>query len=185
MKNIYLIIGPSGSGKTTLTEALAKEHGLKTVWSYTTRPPRYEGEEGHIFVSDEEFDKLGEMCAYTEYNGYRYGVTSEIINQSDIYVIDPPGVEYMYDHYYGKKGMVPIFLDIDECVRARRMLDRGDNAKDVQKRILLDEKWFDPKTFEFPLGLTISDHDEEQTYNLTPEEVQQMAWKYICAVEEL
>lgn len=155
MKNIYLIVGASGSGKTTVTELLAHDHGLKTVWSYTTRPPRFKGEEGHIFVSEEEFDQLGEMCAYTEYNGYRYGVTSEIIDKSDIYVIDPPGVSFMKAHYKGSKGIVVVFLDISEEIRRKRMEARGDDPKAIERRLEMDRKWFDQSTFDFDVDFSM------------------------------
>lgn len=145
MNNIYLIIGPSGSGKTTIANELRDKYGLNVVESYTTRPPRYEGEGGHIFVSNEEFDKLGEMVAYTEYNGYRYGVTAEIVDACDIYVIDPPGVEHMRKHYHGAKGIVTIGLDVSETIRVLRMMKRGDSFDDILRRIEVDARWFDNK----------------------------------------
>ena len=67
MNNIFLIVGCSGSGKTTITEQLEMKYGLKSIQSYTTRPPRYDGEIGHTFISTEEFDKLVDICAYTEF----------------------------------------------------------------------------------------------------------------------
>jgi guanylate kinase len=142
MKNVYLIIGPSGSGKTSIANELQDVYGFKTVESYTTRPPRYKGERGHIFVTDEEFDKLGEMVAYTEYNGYRYGVTAEIIDANDIYVIDPPGVKHMRKHYHGRKGIVTIGLEVSETIRALRMMNRGDPLSDILKRLEIDAQWF-------------------------------------------
>ena len=54
-KGIYLIVGKSGSGKTTLVEAL-KKYGYTSIESYTTRPKRFEGETGHTFITEEEFD---------------------------------------------------------------------------------------------------------------------------------
>lgn len=183
MKNIYLIIGRSGSGKTTLTEMLAKEHGLKTVWSYTTRPARYEGEEGHIFVSEDEFDCLGEMCAYTEYGGYRYGVTSEIIDNSDLYVIDPPGVLYLKDRYKGSKGLITVFLDISRDICRQRMEARGDNPEVVQKRLDMDEGWFDSSKFGFSIDLTIRDGYWPEGCTLkpwSPETLSRYIWENIC-----
>lgn len=142
MKNIYCIVGPSGSGKTTVSKILERDYGMKLVESYTTRPPRYPDEEGHIFVSDEEFDALGEMCAYTEYDGYRYGVTPEVIDQNDIYVIDPYGVKYLNEHYHGDKGILSIRIgvDSDECLR--RMIARGDSPENAYKRLAHDMEAF-------------------------------------------
>lgn len=138
MKNIYCIVGPSGSGKTTVSKILERDYGLNLVESYTTRPPRYPDEEGHIFVSDEEFDALGEMCAYTEYDGHRYGVTPKVIDQNDIYVIDPFGLNFLRQRYPGEKTVVGIFISVDEEERKRRMRDRGDSEEKILKRILQD-----------------------------------------------
>lgn len=157
MRNIYLLVGPSGSGKTTIANELRDIYGFKVVESYTTRPPRYPGERGHIFVSDEEFDNLGEMCAYTEYNGYRYGVTREIIDECDIYVIDPPGVEYMQQRYHGGKGIVTIGLEVSETIRAIRMMNRGDSLIDILKRLEVDSKWFGDKGVKVIYSITCSE----------------------------
>lgn len=142
LKNIYLIVGPSGSGKTSIANELQTTYGYKAVESYTTRPPRYTGERGHIFVSDEEFDALGPMCAYTEYDGYRYGVTDDIIDSHDIYVIDPYGVKYLQEHYQGKKEILVIRFLVDEKQRIFRMKLRGDADKTINERILNDNKSF-------------------------------------------
>ena len=99
--NIYLIVGKSGTGKTTMVNRL--QNLGPQVQSYTTRPKRSEDETGHIFVTDEEFDKLQNICAYTEYNGYRYAATQEQVDDATFYVIDPEGVWYFVDHYKGEK----------------------------------------------------------------------------------
>ena len=163
MKNIYLIVGPSGVGKTTLVEKLAKEHGLKQVESYTTRAPRHPGETSHIFVSDEEFDKLGEMVAYTEYNGARYGVTSEIIDMHDLYVIDPFGVDYMLARYKGSKGVVVIWMLAEREEIYARMKARGDSKEQIEKRLAVDAKAFDRSKVKFNIDLMIHANGIDET----------------------
>ena len=153
LKNIYLIVGASGSGKTTLVEELERRYGYKAVQSYTTRPPRYDGETGHIFVSKEEFDSLGQMIAYTKYNGFEYGVNQAVVDSHDLYVIDPPGVQYMLEKYSGKKRIVVIGLPCDEIIRKYRMLNRGDSAEKVESRLTLDREVFDFSRFTFPLDM--------------------------------
>lgn len=142
LKNIYLIAGPSGSGKSSIARSLTKQYGLKEVSSYTERPPRYEGESGHVFVTPEEFDAAGKMCAFTVYNGYRYGVPEQTVEDSDIYVIDPAGIKYMWEHYSGKKEIVVIGIYAPEEDRSARMLERGDDPANVEKRLDLDQKAF-------------------------------------------
>ena len=62
-KNIFLVMGESGSGKDTITKELSNKYGLKVLKSYTTRPKRYDDEDTHIFISEEEFDNLENRCA--------------------------------------------------------------------------------------------------------------------------
>ena len=127
MKNIYLIVGCSGSGKTAITEKLEELYNLKSIQSYTTRPPRYDGEKGHTFISNEEFDKLTDMVAYTEFAGNRYCATAEQVENNDLYVIDPNGIDYFIKSYKGKKMPKIIFIDSDLTTRYDRMVKRAED----------------------------------------------------------
>ena len=123
---------------------LEEKYRLKQVLSYTERPPRFEGEGGHTFVTPEEFDKLKNLCAYTVFDGHRYGVPAEMVEVSDIYVIDPAGVAYMKEHYSGKKGVKVIGLFAAEEVCKRRMRARGDSKEAVNERLAHDRTAFAP-----------------------------------------
>ena len=127
-KNIYLFVAQSGCGKTTITESLENNHDLKSIQSYTTRPQRCNGETGHIFVSDEEFDKLENLVAYTLFNNYRYATTAEQVDTHDLYVIDPKGVEYFKEHYKGEKGIKIIYLTSPLTTRYERMVVRAKHS---------------------------------------------------------
>ena len=130
MKNIYLIVGCSGSGKTAITEKLEELYNLKSIQSYTTRPPRYDGETGHTFISNEEFDKLVDICGYTEFAGNRYCSTAEQVENNDLYVIDPNGVDYFIKSYKGKKTPKIIYINSDLNVRYERMVKRAEENGD-------------------------------------------------------
>ncbi len=112
MKNIYLIVGQSGSGKSTMAESLESTYGIKIIQSYTTRPKRYDNEKGHIFVSDEEFDNLKDIVAFTEFCGYRYCATAEQIESNDLYIIDPAGVKSIDAFYEGNKQIKIIYIKL-------------------------------------------------------------------------
>ena len=58
MNGIILLAGKSGSGKSSVVEYLYKKYGLREVLSYTTRPKRSKNDNTHIFVTDEEFDRI-------------------------------------------------------------------------------------------------------------------------------
>lgn len=127
MKNIYLIVAPSGAGKTTVTELLETNYGFKSIQSYTTRPPRYDGETGHIFVSDKDFDKLTDIVAFTEFAGNRYCATAQQVEESNLYVIDPKGVEYFKKSYKGSKQIKIIYIESDITTRYERMKKRAED----------------------------------------------------------
>lgn len=140
--NFILLMGKSGSGKTTIANELYNRYGLSSIESYTTRPPRYKGEKGHTFISDEEFDELEDMVAYTDFNGYRYCATSEQVEDNQIYIIDPAGVEYFDEHYVGNKDVIVVYLDVDDQTCFERMVaDRGE--KEASERLLNDALAFD------------------------------------------
>lgn len=125
MKNIYLLVGESGSGKTTIQEELSEQYRLKPVVSYTTRKPRYEGEDNHIFVSDEEYDTLKDIVAETVYRGKRYCATASQVAKCDLYTIDPEGIKSLKENYKGKKGLKVIYISSPLHTRYVRMHNQG------------------------------------------------------------
>lgn len=136
---LYLFVGKSASGKTTVADLLESKYGFKQVWSLTTRPPRYEGETGHVFVSEEEFFNSGKLAAYTFYNDNHYGTTFDQLNECSIYVIDPKGVETLLSKYIGRP-IVILYFNASVYTRIHRMLDRGDSDTQIIGRLLEDEK---------------------------------------------
>lgn len=96
-----------------------------------------------MFVTPEQFDAAGKMCAFTFYNGYRYGVPESVIEENDIYVIDPAGIRYMQERYSGSKDVVVIAIYASLEERAVRMLERGDAPAAVKDRLQTDGKGFE------------------------------------------
>ena len=142
MNTIFLIIGESGSGKDYLVNILCDKYGYKKLKSYTTREPRYEGEDSHIFVYDAVFSSL-DLCAYTSIHGNRYGATQEQVDEADFYIIDPDGLNYMRDHYKGTKQLVPIYIKVSKFRRFCRMVKRGSTFKQALERIKEDKYRFE------------------------------------------
>ena len=143
-KPLFLFVGKSASGKTTIAEILEQKYDHKQVYSYTTRPPRYEGEIGHMFINDDEFNNLEDLVAYTEYNGYKYGTTSEQLDECSIYVVDVPGVETLLQNYKTNRPICIFYFDATVYTRITRMLDRDDSDINIISRLLQDEKsdWY-------------------------------------------
>ena len=138
---ITLLVGKSGSGKTTIANTL-KSFGYKQINSYTTRKPRIPNEEGHIFLTDAEFNQLTDLVGYTEYGGNRYCATSKQVDENNIYVIDPAGVTYFKEKYSGVKDVIVIYINSGTILRFIRMLKRGDTVLAAIKRLWIDHKKF-------------------------------------------
>lgn len=138
---LFLFVGKSGSGKSYIASMFEQTHGLVQVNSYCTRPPRYEGEIGHRFVSKEDFDKLGEFAAYTLYNGYEYATTFKQLEESDIYVIDPNGVDTLMKNVKNKsdRPIRIIYFDAAVSTRIERMVKRGDSDMEIISRLHNDD----------------------------------------------
>lgn len=140
MRNLYCLVGPSGVGKTTVESALVSK-GFRNVKSMTTRPPR-KNDNSHTFVTKAEFDAVrNDLCAYTEFCGYEYGVTPEMLDNADIYVIDPDGVEFLRKKYTNKPVCV-IGLYERSGILAERMRSRGDPEEKVAERLEHDRGAF-------------------------------------------
>lgn len=146
MNYILLIIGESGSGKSTIVRELCKRNGYKELISYTDRPKRTQDEDCHIFLTKEEADKLymsDKIVAYTVFDGHQYFCTENQVEESDIYVIDPDGMEKFLKEYKGNKNVYSIYIYATEEERLARMLDRGQSVEDAYRRIEHDRKAFD------------------------------------------
>ena len=144
-KPLFLFVGKSASGKTSVADML-KDKGYSQIYSYTTREPRYDGEIGHVFISDEEYDKLENIVASTVYNGNRYCTTLEQVQNADIYVVDVEGVRTLMSNYELLNRKIHIVLfEADTYHRVQRMLEREDSDTQIVGRLLVDEKdnWYE------------------------------------------
>lgn len=144
-RTIILLVGKSGVGKSTSAQYMVEHYGWKEVLSYTTRPPRYPDEDTHLFVDDARFDELERtenICAYTEFDGYRYGATDTQVDNADIYVIDPDGVEYFLRAYKGRKVPIVVYLKAPDELLIERMKRRGDSEEKIKVRIENDKVKF-------------------------------------------
>ena len=136
---IYLIAGRTGAGKDHLVRLL-KDKGLKSVLSYATRPKRYENENTHIFISDEEATRFPEedKVAKTKIGGYEYFATRQQVEECDIYVIDPDGIEVLTKNMPNTAFHV-VYVRADKEQRLLKAAKRGGKDK---KSILREEEAF-------------------------------------------
>lgn len=137
--NHIILLGKQGSGKTSIAKELG-HRGFKQVISMTTRPPR-NGEENGVdywFVNDAEFDAaLKDLVAVrtyqTVFGTWRYGVNLQDINSDDdtVTILDPTGYLSIKDRITDRFG---VYLHIDDNIRYQRLLLRGDDANEINRR---------------------------------------------------
>lgn len=149
MRQILITVaGRNGAGKSIIAKKVAEALGLNVVKSYATRKPRPEElEKGlencdHIFVSDEEYDKLENITAETEINGARYCTTQEILDNSDIYVIDPKGIKDLKERCGSRYKILQFYIYADADKRAARFVARGETKAKFEAREQSEDEQF-------------------------------------------
>ena len=149
MRQILITVaGRNSAGKSLIAKKVAEALGLNVVKSYATRKPRPEelqkGIENcdHIFVSDEEYDKLENITAETEINGARYCTTQEILDNSDIYVIDPKGIKDLKERCGSRYKLLQFYIYADADKRAARFIARGESKAKFESREQSEDEQF-------------------------------------------
>lgn len=136
---MFYIIGRSGSGKDTIASYLSERYGLKQLISCTTRDRRTPDESTHVFVTREQAEAETDIIAITEINGHLYYATKRQLDEADIYVIDPRGLQQL-------AALTPdatvIYVEKDEELRRLCAQTRGaDPQKELElfKSRIIDE----------------------------------------------
>lgn len=140
----------SGAGKTEVAKELENK-GYNVLQSYTTRKPRTVHEWGHLFCSNEEYERYkneDQIAAYTYFDDHHYFSTKEQLYNTDIYVIDPDGIEYLKQNIPDIE-FITIYLKVDKHTRMRRMQLRGDDVVDILSRVTNDGIKFKEKRFDY------------------------------------
>lgn len=160
---LVIILGKSGIGKTNLQNMLSDI--IEPYKLYTTRPKRKENEDGYIFVSDDEFDKLEREHKikysknYTVYNGdiWKYGIDGSKLKPHEKYslAISPEMCYYFLGTRSLKENIMIIYLvGTNKEQLYSRSINRGDEEEEIERRYISDEEQFN--TY-IPLIKTITD----------------------------
>ena len=103
---MYLIVGRTGSGKDYLAQKIVElstsitennipinTEPMTILKSYSTRPTRTESEDTHTFITKEEAAGYTDRVTTTKIGDYEYFATADQIEHTDLYIIDPHGIE--------------------------------------------------------------------------------------------
>ncbi len=156
---MIVLAGASASGKTEVAKLLSARYGVNKVITTTTRPMRLGEVDGidYYFVSRERFQEMidnDEFIEYTIFNEHYYGSTKDSIEINKCVVIDPKGLESYLS--LNDPSIVTFLLISSEETRYERMMNRGDNLEDAQKRIIHDRTAFDEKVLKKEVDYVIN-----------------------------
>ena len=167
---VFLIVGESGSGKDSLVNQLYINKGYKQVKSYATRPRRIDEGDTHIFIKPSDVDKYrDEMIAYTKIGEYEYFATLSQLYDSDTYVIDYKGIEYMRELVKDKTDLrfVTIYINTPRDIREQRVLNkRRDGANTFYKRCFNEDMQFREMLLRGDFDYSISNIDFNKAYHI-------------------
>lgn len=147
-KKIICVVGRTATGKTSLARAVCNKLGIKLVKSYTTRPMRpkeFENHErsDHYFITESDVEIYkNDIAAYTVIDDYIYFTTKQILNESDVYVIDPFGLEELKKRCGDAYQIITIYIRVDHSTGKRRAVQRGESIDQYYKRYNSENEQF-------------------------------------------
>lgn len=166
MHNIILLVGESNSGKDSIAYLLEKD-GYTILKSYTTRRKRNEEGNTHRFIRPEDVKLYQEdIIAYTKIGQYEYFSTKQQLVESDIYIIDPNGVDYMKEKAKDIK-FITIYINVSNAERLNRAINiRKDDIEEVEKRFSAEKKQFDDFRLNAEFDYSVCNYDLDKAYKI-------------------
>lgn len=145
---MIILVGASASGKTEVCKAMCYTYNFKKFVTTTTREKRINEIDGvdYFFVTKEEFEKKiqeNKFIEYVEYNGNFYGTEKNQIDDNVILIVEPNGLKEFRKIKNHK--IVSFLLISNKNVRKERMIFRGDDLKDIEERLKIDDINFSNK----------------------------------------
>ena len=121
------------------------------------------------------------------FDNYDISITAEQIENNDLYIIDPKGVDFFMESYKGSKTPKVIFISSDMTTRYERMKSRAeengseymDAVKSSLERITNDVVDF----YDYIHGQTQIDYTFKNNADNKLEDVVDRVYKYICSCE--
>ncbi len=161
MGKIYCVMGKSSSGKDTIYKKLLsrEELHLRQIIPYTTRPIRegeQDGVEYHFCTREEKDrllaeDKIIELRSYNTVHGIWDYFTADDgqidLAREDCILIGTLETYSKLLSHFGKKCLVPIYIEVEDGVRLMRALERemqeaSPKYEEMCRRFLADQADF-------------------------------------------
>lgn len=88
----FIICGRTASGKNTLLDALKEATNCAVAKSCTTKPRRSPDDDDYIFLNNGSGVADSDKICGTTHNGYEYFLTRDMVDDCDVFILDPHGV---------------------------------------------------------------------------------------------
>ena len=149
---MLVILGKTSSGKDVTLNNLITEHGYKKIITYTTRPMRHNEQQDvtYHFIPEDDFIQrindgfFAEWKTYnTEFGLWYYGTSLEDLENADdnsAIILTPDGYRDIINKL--SKKPISIYLYADDYTIKNRLIKRGDNPKEAERRLLHDNEDF-------------------------------------------
>ena len=147
---MIVLIGKTCSGKTTIANELMKSgfHKIITTTSRGIRENETQDIDYHFVSTDGFINKINnnefvEWKSYITKEGiWYYGTTYEELDRADdksILIITPDGLKELLDKGY---NITSIYIYANNNTIKKRLIDRGDNRDEAERRLLADNEDF-------------------------------------------
>lgn len=145
---MIILMGKTSSGKDTIMKELITSYGFSMIVRYTTRPIRDGEKDGHtyFFISEDDFKQKVESGFFAEWKEYDtvegkwyYGTSEEsLLNAgiNSVVVLTPAGYRDVKDKL--PKTVKVAYVYANNATIMERVISRGDNPKEAQRRLESD-----------------------------------------------
>lgn len=149
---MIIIVGKSGSGKDSVVKKLTNFYDYKKIVTWTTRPmrPKEMQDVTYHFTDEETFEEKIEEGFFAEWKKYEsiegtwyYGTALldlTTFNENKIIILTPDGYQDIKD-IIGKDTLT-VYLKSKNRILKSRLKKRGDNPKEIKRRLRHDKKDF-------------------------------------------
>ena len=149
---MLVILGKTSSGKDVILNNLVTKYGYKKIITYTTRPMRLNEQQDvtYHFITEDDFVQkvkngfFAEWKTYnTEFGLWYYGTALEDLENADdksAIILTPDGYRDIINKL--SKKPISIYLYADDYTIKKRLIRRGDNPKEAERRLLHDNEDF-------------------------------------------
>lgn len=167
MNNLFIILGKTASGKDKTVNELISKYDFNKIITYTTRPMRKNEEQDitYHFVSENDFKQkindnfFVEWKTYdTEFGVWYYGTALddlENVDNNSVIILTPAGYRDIIKKV--SKKPISILINTDDNTIKKRLIKRGDNPKEAERRLVHDIEDF--KGIENEVDYIINNND--------------------------